>query len=256
MPSWNLWHGCQKISAGCLNCYVYRIDKSHSKTDSFIVRKNEDFDLPLRKDRSGNYKLKPSDEPVFTCMTSDFFVEDADIWRPDAWKMIKQRQDLHFFIITKRIHRAEKQLPPDWGDGYDNVTICCTTENQKMADFRLPIFKALPIKHRQIACEPLLEQLDIEKYLDGIESVVAGGESGLEARLCKFEWILSLREQCLRQKCGFYFKQTGANFEKDGKVYKIPRKMQHPQAAKANLNLVPPYLKDKLPAYFHGEDIE
>lgn len=253
MPVWNLWHGCQKISAGCLNCYVYRGDSRHNKTDSFIVKKNECFDLPLRRDRSGNYILKPSDEPVFTCMTSDFFVEDADLWRKEAWAIIKARPDLHFFIITKRIHRAKEHLPDDWGEGYENVTLCCTVENQKMADFRLPIFLSLPMKHKQIACEPLLEEIKLEKYLIGIDSLTAGGESGENARVCKFDWILSLREQCKRTGTGFWFKQTGANFEKDGRLYRIPRRLQHQQALRAQINIRSRALYDKLPDYIQGE---
>ena len=114
MSNWNLWHGCHKYSEGCKNCYVYRIDNSHGREDSFIVRKNSDFDRPLKKDRYGNYKLRPEDGVVFTCMTSDFFIEDADYWREDAWKMIKTRSDLKFCIVTKRIKEAEKRLPEDW----------------------------------------------------------------------------------------------------------------------------------------------
>ena len=67
-------------------------------------------------------------------MTSDFFLEEADEWRPAAWSMIRERADLHFVIITKRIHRFLVGLPADWGEGYEHVTICCTCENQKMAD--------------------------------------------------------------------------------------------------------------------------
>ena len=80
--------------------------------------------------------------------------------------MIKQRRDVTFFIITKRIHRFAECIPDDWGDGYDNVHICCTCENQKAADFRLPIFIKAPIKQKSIICEPLLEQIDLSKYLD------------------------------------------------------------------------------------------
>lgn len=238
MAIWNLWHGCHKISAGCLNCYVYRTDKKHDKNDSFIVKKNAAFDLPIQKRRDGSFKLLPDEkEPVFTCMTSDFFVDDADEWRKDAWAMIKRRSDLHFFIITKRIHRFEKTKPDDWGEGYPNVSICCTTENQEMADFRLPIFNSLPIKHKFIACEPMLTDMNILKYLDGIESVTVGGESGLEARICRYQWILNVREQCRQAGCGFWFKQTGARFEKDGRLYNIPRQIQHSQARKANINI-------------------
>lgn len=56
MTVWNPWHGCHKISEGCLNCYVYRRDSTYDK-DSSIVSKNKDFDLPIRKNRKGEYKI-------------------------------------------------------------------------------------------------------------------------------------------------------------------------------------------------------
>lgn len=236
MSTWNPWHGCQKISPGCQNCYVYRIDAQHGK-DSTIVSKTGNFDLPLKRNRAGDYKLLES-ETVYTCFSSDFFLEAADEWRPDAWRMIRTRKDLHFYIITKRIHRFHSGLPEDWGTGYDNVTICCTVENQDRADFRLPIFRAEPIKHKSIICEPLLEAVNLTPYLTNeIEEVIVGGESGYGARLCKYEWILAIREQCRYAEVPFCFKQTGARFEKDGKIYSIPREIQHTQAQKANINL-------------------
>ena len=121
---------------------------------------------------------------VFTCGTSDFFIEEADEWRAEAWQMIRQRSEVSFFIITKRIHRFEACLPSDWGQGYPNVTIGCTCENQDRADYRLPIFLSLPIAHRVVICEPLLEAVDLSAYLGpGVEQVVAGGESGYDARI-------------------------------------------------------------------------
>ena len=239
MAVWNPWHGCHKFSEGCRNCYVYRIDAAHERKDSHIVKKNADFDLPLKKKRDGSYKLQcGKGEAVFACMTSDFFIDDADEWRRDIWDMIRLRQDLHFFIITKRIHRFEQCKPDGWGDGWDNVTVCCTCENQPAADFRLPIFMSLPIKHKQIACEPLLSEIDLSAYLRGVENVVPGGESGNEARLCRYEWILDIRRQCVENHTSFYFKQTGARFEKDGRYYRIPRAMQHSQARKSGISIV------------------
>lgn len=47
--------------------------------------------------------------------------------------MIKERSDLNFMILTKRIERFFESLPNDWGDGYDNVYIGCTVENQAFA---------------------------------------------------------------------------------------------------------------------------
>lgn len=237
MSIWNPWHGCKKISPGCTNCYVYRRDAEFGR-DSRIVTKTASFDLPAKRNRRGEYKLKKETEPVYACMTSDFFLEDADLWRPDIWRMIRQRADLHFIIITKRIHRFSEQLPQDWGNGYDNVTICCTCENQSYADRRLPVFLDLPIRHRMIIHEPMLEQIDIRKYLATglIEQVISGGESGPEARMCDFAWILDIRQQCEEHDVPFWFKQTGARFKKGNRIYLIPRKDQASQAEKAGVN--------------------
>ena len=233
---WNLWHGCQKLSEGCRYCYVYRGDAKRD-IDSTIVTKTKSFDLPILKKRNGDYKI-PAGTLVYTCFTSDFFVEDVDQWRAEAWDMIRLRNDLTFLMITKRIDRLHVVLPDDWGDGYENVTICCTVENQDRADYRLPIYKAAPIKHKIIICEPILERIDLRTYDIGswIEQVVVGGESGLDARPCHFDWVTEIRDLCVENDVSFWFKQTGRKFVKDGRLYHIERKFQHSQARKAGLN--------------------
>jgi protein gp37 len=219
-----------------MNCYVYRRDAMYDK-DSSVVQKTLNFDLPLKRGRDKEYKIPPG-ASVFTCGTSDFFLNEADEWRIDAWNMIKHRIDLTFEIITKRIDRFHVNLPSDWGEGYENVCIGCTAENQDMADYRLPIFLNAPIRHRFIICEPLLEKVDLGRYLssDLIENVVIGGESGNEGRVCDYAWVLSIRDQCIESHVPFYFKQTGTHFKKGSKVYTIERKKQHSQARKANIN--------------------
>lgn len=234
---WNPWHGCKKYSEGCKNCYVYRRDGSVGR-DAGTVTKNADFDLPLRKNRRGEYKVERG-STVWCCMTSDFFLAEADIWRNDIWSIIRERSDVDFVIITKRITRFYDCIPDDWGDGWDNVTLCCTCENRKRATERLPVFSAAPIKHKIIICEPLLERINISPYLDCIEAVVAGGESGTDVRECDFDWILDLRDQCVASEVAFRFKQTGANFIKNGKRYRVPRRLQHTQARAANVNYEP-----------------
>ena len=69
---------------------------------------------------------------------------------------MRLRTDVHFLIITKRIDRFYRVLPSDWGEGYDNITIGCTCEDQQQANYRLPLFLEAPIRHRVIACQPLL----------------------------------------------------------------------------------------------------
>lgn len=233
---WNLWHGCHKLSAGCRHCYVYRGDSKRG-IDSRIVAKTKSFDLPIQKKRNGEYKT-PSGTLIYTCFTSDFFLEDADEWRKEAWEMMRVRNDLDFMMITKRIDRLAETLPDDWGDGYDNVTICCTVENQDRADYRLPIYRNAPIKHKIIISEPLLERIDLRPFDIGywVEQVVAGGESGDDARICDFDWVMELRNLCVEQNVSFWFKQTGAKFIKEGKLYNINRRLQHSQARKAGIN--------------------
>lgn len=165
-------------------------------------------------------------------------IEDADVWRTEAWEMIRQRSDLHFLMITKRINRVMECLPVDWKDGYDNVTICCTVENQLCADNRLPVYRAIPIKHKIIICEPLLEEISLDAYNIGewVEQVVAGGESGYEARICNFDWIMKLHDICVKNNVSFWFKQTGSKFVKEGTLYTVKRQFQHSQAHKAGIN--------------------
>lgn len=235
---WNLWHGCRKYSAGCKNCYVYRRDGKYD-IDSTKVRKTKNFSLPVVRGRDGQYKY-PSGTCFPTCFTSDFFIEEADGWREQAWDMIRERSDCEFMFITKRIARIADCLPPDWGDGWDNVSIGCTVENQLEADRRMPVFVGAPIKHRFVCCEPLLENVDLSPWLDGrIELVIAGGESGDNARECDYDWVLSLRRQCESAGVAFRFKQTGAIFKKDGRYYAVPRSLQHLQAKKAGIDLTP-----------------
>ena len=235
---WNPWHGCTKKSEGCKHCYMYFLDKQRGGDGSRIYKVKNNFEYPLSKDKNGRYKIK-SGEHIRVCMTSDFFVEDADKWRAEAWEMIRCRSDLHFMMITKRIDRFSDCLPDDWGDGYDNVTICCTVENQTCADYRLPIYRRAPIKHKIIICEPLLERIDLSTYAVGewIEQIVAGGESGYEARPCDFEWVMDLRRICVENKVDFWFKQTGSKLVKDGKTYNVKRQFQHSQARKAGINI-------------------
>ena len=234
---WNPWHGCKRVSAGCKNCYVYRMDGAFGR-DSSIVEKTKAFDYPVKKNKYGEYKLSCSDSPVYVCLSSDFFIDEADKWRSEIWEMIKTRSDIDFKIITKRIERFAECIPEDWGEGYENVTVICTCEDQEMADKRLPIFLEVPIRHREIIHEPMLESIEISQYLNSgkIEKVSCGGESGENARVCKYDWVVNTRNQCVLHNVSFVFRQTGANFIKDGKTYHISRDKQISQAEKAGIN--------------------
>ena len=230
---WNPWRGCRKCSEGCLHCYIHKGDAKRGIDTGAIVR-TADFDKPVRKLKNGNYRMKSG--LVYTCFSTDFLIEDADPWRAQCWEMIKERQDCTFLFLTKRIERFLECIPEDWGDGYDNVVVCCTIENQKNADRKLSVFQALPIKHKCITAQPLLEKIDVEKYLNGIELVVVGGESDYYARPLDYDWVLDIRQQCIRQNVSFEFRQCGTHFIKDGRKYTLPTKILSSQAKKAGIN--------------------
>ena len=207
-----------------------------SEISSSECRKTGNFNLPIKRKRDKSWKIE-SGKIVFTCFTSDFLLKDADPWRPDCWQMMKRRSDLWFFFFTKRIDRFMECVPGDWGDGYDNVIVGCTVENQEMADYRLPIFLKLPIKHKTIIASPLITSMDLTPYLnETIEEVSVGGESGVEARPCNYDWILNIWEQCFAKGIPFRFHQRGAHFIKDGKEYRVRRCYQLSQAHKANID--------------------
>lgn len=101
-------------------------------------------------------------------------------------------------------------------------------------------FRDAPIRHKFLACEPLLERLDLAPHLGPwVEQVIAGGESGNAARPCDYAWLLALRAQCVAAGIAFRFKQTGANFIKDSRHYRIERRFQHAQARRAGIDFTP-----------------
>ncbi len=175
MILWNLIHGCHRKSEGCANCYVFARDEQHG-IDTNIVRRTASFNLPVMRNRSGDWKV-PFGSMVMTCFSSDFFIEKMDLWRDEAWQIMRQRSDLSFYIVTKRPERVEQCLPPFWSEIRSRVYLCCTMENQVRADERLPIFKRLPLDHKDIIVEPMLGMIDFRGNLAGIDSVTVGGES-------------------------------------------------------------------------------
>jgi len=233
MAMWNPWRGCKKCSDGCLHCYIHKGDARRGIDTGNIV-KTKDFYKPIETLKNGAYKMKAG--IVYLGFSTDFLIEEADAWRSECWSMIRRRQDCTFLFLTKRIERFSACLPDDWGEGYENVVVCCTIENQKNADKKLAVFRSLPIKHKCITVQPLLESMQIEPYLEGIELVVVGGESDHCARVLDYAWVLDIREQCIRKNVSFQFRQCGTHFIKDGKQYNLKTKDLCSQARKAGID--------------------
>lgn len=234
---WNPWHGCVKKSEGCQNCYMYFLDKQRNQDGRRIYKVKNNFDYPLQKDKNGRYKIK-SGEQIRVCMTSDFFLEEADEWRSEAWKIMKKRPDVVFFLLTKRPERVAECLPPDWHDGWENIFFNVTCENQKRADERIPLLFKLPFKHKGIMVAPFVGPVSIKNYLPAgqIEQVIAGGENYDGSRPLAYDWVKSLYDECVGADVTFCFIETGTNFMKDGKTYHMPdKRLQSRMAYKSGL---------------------
>ncbi|MBO5443699.1 MAG: DUF5131 family protein [Alphaproteobacteria bacterium] len=234
---WNPWHGCVKKSEGCRNCYMYFLDKQRNQDGRRIYKVKNNFDYPLQKNKDGRYRVL-SGEQLRVCMTSDFFLQEADEWRPDAWKIIGQRQDVIFFLLTKRPERVAQCLPHDWGDGWENVFFNVSCEKQAMADERIPIMLGLPFKHKGIMAAPFIGPVSIKKYIGSgqIEQVIAGGENYDGSRSLNYEWVKFLYEECVDANIRFCFIETGTYFIKDGKTYHLPdKRLQSEMAWKSGL---------------------
>ena len=234
---WNPWHGCVRVSEGCVHCYMFTMDASRG-LDGGVVRRNKTtFDYPLQRTRDGAYKVR-SGELIRICMNSDFLIEQADPWRDEVWGIIHARPDVRFFILTKRPERFAECLPADWGDGWDNVMLNVTCENQRLADERIPVLLKTPAKHKGIMCAPFIGPVSVGRYLDaptrgaGLEQVICGGENYEGSRPCDFRWVQALSAECRERGVTFAFIETGSNFVVGGRAYRIPKRLQAEQAYK------------------------
>lgn len=178
---------------------------------------------------------------VFTCSWSDFFIEDADNWRPDAWDIIRQTPHLTYQILTKRPENIADRLPANWDNGWPNVWLGVSVENQAAADERIPAILRIPARIRFLSIEPLLGQVDLSGrsvqgvWIDSeyanldsglgeiVESegwpihwIIIGGESGPGAREFKMEWAGSIVSQCKRSGVPVFVKQMGDYATYDG----------------------------------------
>ena len=246
--TWNPWVGCHKCSEGCDKCYVI----GQSFGDRVRINKNQ-YSLPIKRKRKKKgsktetyeleYIIKPG-SVIYVCTQSDFFIEEADIWRIDAWEYIHTRNDCLFVITTKRTDRIEQCLPSNWLDGWNNVVIQASVEDNLTAWERLTTLLALPLKHIGIEAQPLLEKLEIKEIIGSgfIERVTAGGEAynGLDrkAKELDIEWIKCLREDCKLFDVNFIFSNTGSRVRLEtGQIINVDRIIDQIYLAKFyNLN--------------------
>ena len=164
----NFWTGCKKVSAGCKFCYMYR-DKERYGLDPTQVIRTSDKTF---------YAATKWKEPkrIFTCSWSDFFIDEADQWRADAWEVIRNTPQHTWMILTKRPERILNCLPPDWGStGYPNVWLGVSVEDEDTT-WRIAYFSIIPAVCRFVSFEPLLAPVfryyePVTKYAPTVELI-------------------------------------------------------------------------------------
>lgn len=153
--TWNPWVGCRKVSDGCRNCYMFREMTRFGRLPTVVQRsKPGTFQAPLAWAKKGPAM-------VFTCSWSDFFIEQADEWRAEAWEIIRQTPNLTYQILTKRLENVLERLPADWGHGWPNVWLGASVENQTTAKLRISQLMQIPARVRFLSVEPLIGFVDL-----------------------------------------------------------------------------------------------
>lgn len=253
--TFNPWIGCTKVSAACDHCYAEAWDnrfggerwgphapRTRTKTWGNPVKWNKRLEGTGRRER------------VFCASLADVFdnhrsVEEA--WRRELWKLIRDTPNLDWLLLTKRPQNITRYLPDDWGNGYTNVWLGTTVENQTEAERRVPPLLRVPAVVHFLSCEPLLGSLDLTEVAgvsededgkvdvwwntlngiaydeDGYEMpcsddlpnslawVITGGESGKDYRTANPDWYRGLRDQCEDASVPFLFKQWDGRNQKE-----------------------------------------
>lgn len=191
--TWNPWYGCRKVSPACAHCYAERDMTRYGKDFNVVTRaKDATFYAPL--------KWK---EPrkIFTCSWSDFFIEDADGWRGEAWNVIMETPQHTYLVLTKRTARIGKSNLA-WPE---HIWLGASVETPRQYH-RIDELRKVPAHLRFLSMEPLLSETR-DTNLSGIHWVIVGTESGSGARTTKLDWIRRIRDKCKDEGVAFFLKQ-------------------------------------------------
>jgi protein gp37 len=213
-PTWNPWHGCKKVSAGCKFCYMFRDKERYGQSPTTVLKSKTNFREPTKW-------TEP--QLIFTCSWSDWFIDEADEWRAEAWEVIKNTPQHTYQILTKRPERIKDCLPPDWGEGYPIVWLGVSVESNK-EKHRIEKLSEIPARIRFISAEPLIDDLNLSDIVDIVSIyfhwIIIGGESGNNTgnyrfRPCELEWIQKLIDQGQDYGLSIFVKQLGTHLSQE-----------------------------------------
>ena len=233
--TFNPWIGCQKVSPGCDYCYAETLmDKRYHRVEwgphGERVRTSDAYwKQPLRwaKAVRGTGK-RPK---VFCASLADVFDNQVpEVWRSDLFALIENTPEMDWLLLTKRPENIKKMLPPNWRDGWDNVWLGTTAEDQANYDRRWPILRAVPARVKFISYEPAIGQLQLFGEPPFPDWFICGGESGQRHRDMDSDWARQVKSGCEYHDIPFFMKQMAGKkpIPDDLKVRQFPIRRNHP----------------------------
>ena len=235
--TFNIAWGCAKISPGCANCYADDLNKRYGSDAVWGPGKDRRLfgDAHWKKPAKWNRAAEKAGKiaRVFASSMCDNFEDHPTVasMLPRLWQTIKATPWLDWQLLTKRADRIAECLPPDWGDGYENVWLGVSIENADYA-WRADELCKVPAALRFVSYEPALGPLADALDLTGIHWIIYGGESGAKHRPEDKQWARDMRDKCAAAGVAFFHKQSAARFtergiELDGQIIR-----EYPEAAR------------------------
>jgi protein gp37 len=223
--TWNPVTGCTKTSPGCLNCYAERMAKRLQAIG--LPNYRTGFRVALHEHVLSAPRAWKKPSVVFVNSMSDLFHEKVSLeFILKAFDVMRDNPQHQFQILTKRAERlAELTSFIDWPD---NVWMGVSVENLAYTN-RIDNLRITGAFIKFLSIEPMLGPIQ-NMDLNGIDWVIVGGESGPKARPIQYEWVVEVRDQCIKSEVPFFFKQWGGTNKKkagkllDGKIWnQMPR---------------------------------
>jgi protein gp37 len=207
--TWNPVRGCTKISPGCKHCYAMTFAERFRGVKGHPYEQG--FDLRLVPEKLGEPLKWRASKMIFVNSMSDLFQREVPVAYIRRVADVMLAANWHVFqVLTKRADRMKAVLKRELCDVANGHHIWwgVSVENRKHGLPRIDLLRETPAAIRFLSVEPLLEDLG-EINLEGIHWIIVGGESGPYARPMRLEWVLRIRDQCVRAGIPFFFKQWG-----------------------------------------------
>lgn len=216
--TFNPWTGCTNVSPGCDNCYAEAWSKrsGHVKWGNSPRKRTTEsyWKAPaIWQSKAGLFQSQHGRrQRVFCASLADVFDNQVDPdWRADLFKVIRSTPSLDWQLLTKRPQNIKKMVPRDWGpDGYDNVWLGFTAEDQTRFDQRKKVIEQVPAAVWFISYEPAIGSLRISSDDPKPDWLIVGGESGHGARPMDSRWVRDIIQDCEAFGVAPFFKQWGA----------------------------------------------